>query len=85
MISASYEGEPVDVELVSVDAVSVRENGPVTVHDVTSDSIGSLAAPGILDVRVDLPEKVKHVKSFRFTVQYPEGGLATVWVSSDEE
>ena len=63
-------GQPVPAQLVTVQAITVEKNNPVTVQDVTANTTSAMAGSGILEVTINLPKSVEHVQGFVFTVEH---------------
>ncbi len=80
LLSTVIGGLPVNVDLVSVLVVSVGQNKPITVTDVTGYATGTLVATGLLEVTLDLPKKMTDGDILRVTVIDANGYSGTVMV-----
>ncbi|MBI4338567.1 MAG: hypothetical protein HY680_01290 [Chloroflexi bacterium] len=72
LLYCSEAGQPVTANLTSMLASEAKENS-LTFTDVTGSTTVTVVGPGLLSVKVNLPNPVKDAKLFVFNVIRDEG------------
>ncbi|NQW17145.1 MAG: hypothetical protein HQ478_06625, partial [Chloroflexi bacterium] len=77
LVTTSFAGTRRDVTLQSVLALDTDHDRPATIEDVTAEVEITPVAPGVIDVRFDLPRSVREADVFIFDVIDSEGFSGT--------
>ena len=74
LLVTTEAGLPVDIALVAVQVSDKKKkNNPITWQDVTANATWTIAKPGMLDVKLNLPNSAKSAKLIEFRVVHDHG------------